>query len=204
LFEINDPPPLFYSRGNIPDINEKSVALMGAIRASQEGIALTTKLVKELVARRVQLISSLDVGIASAVHLSTKAGGGKSYAIIDCGLDRIEGEGAIPMAIDLIQTGGVISEYDPDRTFEQKKFAESNRLIAGMSQAVIVTEFYEDSNRVHDILEYCHQIGKLSFILTDTEFGLLSDEKSLAQAVKHGAILMNGLEKIDDIVKVLV
>jgi DNA processing protein len=204
LMEINDPPPLLYSRGRTPDVDLKAVALVGTEQATQPGIALTTKLAKALVSQKVQVLSSLGRGIDAAVHLGSKAAGGHSFAVIDGGFDHIVGEVEIPLAIDIIQTGGVLSEYAPEESVNGRNFKQSNRLIAGMAQAVVVTEFYENSNRIQDILEYCHQIGKLSFVMIDPEHGVLSDESSLALAVKFGAVLMTGLNRIDDIVKSLV
>ncbi len=204
LMEINDPPPLLYSRGKTPEVDLKIVALLGADQASQPGIALTTKLAKALVLQKVQVLSSLGRGIDTAVHLGCQAAGGRSFAVIDGGFDHIIGEVEIPLAIDVVQSGGVISEYAPEESVNGRNFKQSNRLIAGMAQAVVVTEFYKDSIRVHDTLEYCHQIGKLCFVLADPGHGALSDETSLALAVKRGAILLNGLNRIDDITKSLV
>lgn len=204
LLEINDPPPLLYCRGVMPDVNSKIIGLVGAETATQTGIALTAKLAKALVLKNVQIISSIKQGIDTAVHIAGKAAGGRSFAILDKGFDHIEGEAEIPLVIDIVQTGGAISEFPPEEPFHERNFQPSNRLIAGLAQAVVITEFYENSVRVHDILEYSNQIGKLCFILIDPEYGLPADEKSLALAVKHGAVLLTGLEKIDDIIKSLV
>jgi len=204
LLEINDPPPLLYNRGKMPEVNSKIISLIGTEDATQPGIALTTKIAKTLVSKNIQVISPLKPGIDSAVHIGCKAAGGHSFAVIDKGADNIEGEVEMPVAIDIAQTGGIISEYPPEIPFHERNFKPSNRLVAGIPQAVVVTEFYKASGRVHDILEFSHQIGKLSFILIDTEQGVLADEKSLALAVTHGAILLSGLEKIDDIIKSLV
>lgn len=204
LLEINDPPPLFYSRGRIPQLDKKIVAITGAAEATQEGLALTTRLAADLIGSDVQVISSLTPGNDSAVHLGAKGAGGSSFAVLDCGFDNIAGEAEIPLAIDIVQTGGVISEYAPDESFSDSNFEESNRLIAGMAQAVVVTEFYQESKRTLDILEYCNQIGKLSFILIEPSHGALSDESSLAKAVEWGAIPMSGMDKIEQIIKALV
>lgn len=204
LMEINDPPPIIYSRGQVLDNSAKSLALIGAEEATQEGIAFTIQTAKDLTAKNVQVVSSLEKGIPGAVHLGCKAAGGHSFAVLESGFDQISGEVEIPLAIDILQSGGIFSEYPPDTAQAKSSFSQSNRLVAGMTQAVVVTEFYENSERVHDILEYCHQIGKLSFVLTDSTNGALSDEKSLALAVKKGAIIMSGQNRIDDIIKSLV
>ena len=204
LIEINDPPPLLYNRGKFPLNGIKCIALIGTHNPTQPGLALTTKLAKILIAQNVQVISSLSRGIDMAVHLACKAAGSYSFAIIESGIDHIAGEVEVPLAIDIAGSGGIIGEYAPEETFREKHFKECNRLIAGMAQAVVVTEFHQDATRVRDILEYCHQIGKLSFILIDPEFSDLTDEASLAEAIKWGAIPMKGLQKVGHIIKSLV
>lgn len=204
LFEINDPPPLIYSRGNLPQKDKKIVAVTGADKATQNGIALTTTLTKELVAKNVQVVSSITNGIDSAVHIGARSAGGNSFAVIDSGFDNITGDAEVPLVIDIVKNGGVITEYAPDARFDKNNYIESNRLMAGMTQAVVITEIYEHSQRSLDILKYCNQIGKLSFILIDPKNGALSDEPSLARAVEWGAIPMSGPDQIDHIIKALV
>jgi hypothetical protein len=193
-----------YSRGKTPDSTLKIVALVGANMPTHEGIALTVQTAKELATRRVQVVTSLDQGGDAAVHLGRKTSGGGSFAVIDRGFDNIEGDGTIPLAIDIVQSGGIISEYAPDEPFKQKNFQETSRLIAGMAQAVIVTEIGVDALRANDILEYCHQIGKLSFLLFDADNGPIPDEKSIERAAGWGAIPMSGPKKIEDIISSLV
>lgn len=204
LFELNDPPALFYLRGALPKNDMKTVALVGASKATGEGIALTSKLSSAFSEAGVQIVSSFGQGNDYAVHLGSKAAGGASFAVLDGGFDHIDSETDMPVAIDLVRSGGIISEYAPDVKSGKKNYKESNRIIAGLSQAVVITEIYEDSKHVHDILGFCQQIGKLAFFSVESENGALSDEKSLAQIAKHGAIPMVGLKKVNDIIQSLV
>ena len=204
LFELNDPPALFYLRGSLPENDKKTVAIVGASQATAEGIALTSKLSAAFSKAGVQIVSSFGKGNDYAVHLGSKAADGASFAVLDAGFDHIDSETDMPVAIDLVRSGGVLSEYAPDVKFGKTNYKESNRIIAGLSQAVVITEIYENSKHVHDILEFCQQIGKLAFFSVESENGALSDEKSLAQIAKHGAIPMLGLKKVNDIIQSLV
>ncbi|MEE8404103.1 MAG: DNA-processing protein DprA [candidate division Zixibacteria bacterium] len=204
LFELNDPPALFYLRGSLPENDKRTVAIVGASQATAEGIALTSKLSAAFSKAGVQIVSSFGKGIDYAVHLGSKAAGGASLAVLDAGFDHINSETDMPLAIDLVRSGGLLSEYAPDIKFSKTNYRESNRIIVGLSQAVVITEIYEDSKHTHDILKFCHQIGKLVFFLVGSENGALSDEKSLAKIARHGAIPMAGLKKIDDIISSLV
>ncbi len=204
LFELNDPPPLLYVRGRMPDNNKKTVTIAGAENATNEGIELTVKLAGTFAGAGVQVIASLNKGIDAAAHIGTKAAGGASFCILDSGFDQIHPSEHMPLAIDVAQSGGVISEYPPEQIYTAESFKFSNRLLVGLAQAVVVTELYRDSTRTLDLLSFCRQIGKLAFIMVDPERGVLADEESLAEAVSCGAIPLTGLEKTDDIIKALV
>jgi DNA processing protein len=204
LFELHDPPPLLYFRGHTPDLNKRTVSVVGTRTASAEGMALTTRLVKGLVKRDLQIVSTLRGGIDSAVHLTARSAGGVSFAVVDRGTDQLDAREGVPVAIDVIEKGGVISEYPPDVPPESRTVAEANRLVAGLAQAVVVTEFYTTSERTLDLLRACREIGKLAFIMIDPEQGAFSDEKALTQAHECGAIPIEGFDLIDDLVKSLV
>jgi DNA processing protein len=204
LFELNDPPPLLYIRGRMPDNNKKTVALAGAGNATNEGIELTVKLAATFAKAGVQVIASLSRGIDAAAHIGAKAADGVSFCVLDSGFDQIYPSEHMPLAIDVAQSGGVISEYPPEQTYTTESFKSSNRLLVGLAQAVVITELYRDSTRTLDLLSFCRQIGKLTFIMVDPERGALADEGSLAEAVSCGAIPLTGLEKTGDIIKALV
>lgn len=204
LFELNDPPPLLYFRGRLPDAARKTVALIGTTRASTEGIEMTSRLAREFAASGVQVISSLKGGIDSAAHLACITAGGTSYAVVDCGVDHLPQKEGIPLAIDIVKAGGVIGEYAPDIKADNTTMLQTNRLLSGLGQAVVVTEVYKDSNRTLDLLKACHEIGKLAFFMIDPEHGAFSDETALAKAMEYGVIPLEGYERIGDIIKVLV
>ena len=204
LFELNDPPALFYLRGSLPENDKRTVAIVGASQATAEGIALTSKLSAAFSKAGVQIVSSFWKGNDYAVHLGSKTSGGASFAVLDAGFAYSDAAADIPVAIDLVSSGGLLSEYAPDVKLGKTNYKESNRIIVGLSQAVEITEIYEDSKHTHDILNFCHQIGKLVFFSVESENGALSDEKSLAKIAKHGAIPMVGLKKVDDIIASLV
>ncbi len=204
LFELNDPPPLLYVRGRIPANNEKRVALVGAENATNEGIELTVKLARAFTEAGVQIVTSLSKGIDATAHIGAKAANGVSFCVLDSGLDHIHPPEHMPLAIDIVQSGGVISEYPPEQVHTSESFISSNRILVGLAQAVVITEMYHDSTRTLDLLSFCKQIGKLTFFMVDPERGALADKESLAQSVSCGAIPLVGLNKTDDIVKALV
>ena len=204
LQKLNDPPPLLFVRGSLPDNAGKSITVAGADDATAEGIELTVTLAQKCAEAGVQIVSSLRQGIDTAAHLGAKAGEGASFAVLDCGLDNIDLEEQMPVAIDITRTGGVISEFAPETEQTKKTYSTSNRVLVGLAQAVVVTEIYSKSKATLDLLSFCNETGKLSFIMIDPKNGALSDESSLSEAVRYGALPMVGLDKIDDIIKSLV
>ena len=165
---------------------------------------MTVDIAGAFVKAGVQIVASLDKGINVASHLACRSAGGQSFAILESGFDNIYPSDSMAVAIDVAQDGGIVTEYMPDEKYAENNYQSSNRLIAGMAQAVVVTELYEDSQRTLDLLQCCSQIGKLAFIVIDPATGALADEVSLNKAVSYGAIPMVGLDKIDDIIKSLV
>jgi len=204
LFELNNPPAVLYVRGKLPDAGGKSVTVVGAENATNEGIELTTTLARRAAEARVAVISSLRKGIEAAAHLGARAGEGVSFAVVSGGFDFIDAAEQMPLAIDITRGGGVISEQSPEEKPLDKGYHHSNRLMVGLARAVVVTEIYRDSTAALDLLSFCNETGKLTFVLIDPRHGALADETSLSEAVRCGAIPMVGLDKIDDIFDALV
>jgi DNA processing protein len=204
LFELNDPPPLLFVRGSLPDPEKRTVTLIGSSDASNDGIQMTTRLAQTFVEANVQIISSLHGGIDTAAHLGCKTAGGKSFAIVDEGFDQLAGAEVMPVAIDVAQAGGVISEYLPDQEESEETVKETNRLLVGLGQAVVIPELYAESLRILDLLTFCSEIGKLVFVVIDPELGAFSDEKSLGHAIHSGAIPIQGYDAVKDIINALV
>lgn len=204
LTELHDPPPLLFTRGKLPDHKLKTVALAGTSQASAEGIEMTTRLARTFAEASVQIVGAVAPGIATSAHLGARAVEGNSFGVLDCGLDQLVDSELMPLVIDLANYGGVISEYLPQVEPTAETTLDANRLIAGLAQGVVFTEFYHDSTRTLDLLKFCSEIGKLTFVMIDPEHGAFSDDEALTQAVEFGAILLEGYDHIEDIIRSLV
>jgi len=204
LLELHDPPPLLYVRGKLPDHHRKTVCLVGARNATSDGQKLTSVLAKAFAGAGVQIVSSLDGGAAAVAHLACKTAGGVSFAITNAGFDQCLNPEIMPLAIDIAGTGGIISEYSPEATITEQTESQTSRLLAGLCHGVVITEAYSDSTEMLDLMKACAEVGKLVFFVVDPDVGALADEKSLAHALSNGAVLLEGLDKVNDIVKSLV
>jgi DNA processing protein len=144
LFEITDPPPLLYYRGR-PELalalqTMPSVAIVGTRTPSDYGQRWTRRLVQQLVAQDVVIVSGLATGIDREAHSQTLEGGGRTIAVIGTGVDQAYPWSNRHLQQRIAQEGLLLSEYEngtpPDRTH----FPRRNRIIAGLSRIVAVTE----------------------------------------------------------------
>ncbi|SYZ74717.1 conserved hypothetical protein [Candidatus Zixiibacteriota bacterium] len=197
--ELNDPPPIIFYRGTLPALDEKAVALVGSHKATGDGIALAVELASRLASRSVAVVSGLARGIDTAAHIGAVKGGGKTYALIGSGLDHIYPEENITLVSEIVRQGAVISEYPPDTTYSDGRLISRNRLTVGLSQAVIVGEIFGDSAGTLDSAAFCHELGKLMFILVDGCDTPGKDNAGVEKVLAMGAIpitLDNGLDII--------
>lgn len=204
FFELNSPPPILYCRGKMPDGSRKIAAVSGGSEASSEGIELTARLTKGLVAKGVQIVSSLSGDIDAAAHLTCESSGGNSFCILDSGFDSIHPKEHITLATDIAQHGGLLTEHPPNAKQKAGNIIDVNRLVVGLSQAVVITELRNGIERTMDLLKCCNDIGKLAFFLIDPSQGAFAEKQALNRAISLGVILMVGLDKIDDIANALV
>jgi DNA processing protein len=209
LMDLNDPPPLLYVRGRLPQNDRKTVTVTGSGSPTAEGIELTVELARQFAEAGVQVIASIRSGIDSSAHLGSRTAEpgdatAASFAVLDSGIHEILPAENVPLAIDIAQEGGVISEYPPESEFQAWNFQQTNRLLVGISQAVVVTEVYPGDELALDLLEFSSQIGQLVFLMIDPRYGALVDKEAMRQAVTYGAIPLVGLERIQDIVDSLV
>jgi len=142
LFAINDPPPVLYYRGSLRlnELNALSVGIVGTRRPSSYGRRWTQRLSKRLTQEGAVIVSGLAAGIDTTAHESCLNVNGLTVAVLGTGVDRVypAQNGRLQAAIE--ESGLVVSEY-PDGTGPDKKhFPQRNRIIAGLSRAVLVTE----------------------------------------------------------------
>ena len=139
LKEIYDPPTGLYCLGNYRP-NAMNVAIIGSRRCTLYGLGVARKLASEFASRGFCIVSGMARGIDSAAHEGALEAQGKTVAVLGTGLDVIyppENEGLYHR---IAQTGLVVSEFALGQRGDKTSFPRRNRLIAGMSQAVVVIE----------------------------------------------------------------
>jgi DNA processing protein len=186
--ELNDPPPIIFARGEIPAADEKVVAIVGSHKASDEGISYAVDLAGRLAKRDVAIASGLARGIDASAHIGALRAGGRSYALLGSGFDHISPEENRPLAEEMVLKGGLISEYAPDSRSSPGRHMARNRLIVGLSQAVVIGEIFGDSTGTLDSASCCRELGKLMFILTEGIDAPGKDNSGVEKVLKMGAI----------------
>ena len=140
LSEINDAPVVLYSRGIFNYNASRTVAMVGTRAASEYGKIMSDRLVEELRPYNVQIISGLAYGIDIASHRAAVKHGLETIAILGSGVDNVYPGSHRDFASKMCDRGGLISEFDPGTGPDRENFPMRNRIIAGMSDALIVVE----------------------------------------------------------------
>ncbi|CEM60816.1 DNA-protecting protein DprA [Treponema phagedenis] len=146
LKEIFDAPPVIFYRGTFPKDAAQSVGMVGTRSPTGAGIKTALDFAKEFGEARVPVISGLARGIDAFSHKGAIEGGGCTVAVLACGVDRIYPRSNARLAAKIIETGGcILSEYPPGEDVMKYRFPQRNRIISGISRAVVIVEAPEKS-----------------------------------------------------------
>ena len=199
LREISDPPSLLYVRGTGPKINlEKTIAVVGTRHPTAYGITVTKKLVSDLVGQGFTIVSGLALGIDAVAHQAAIDAGGKTIAVLGCGIDIIAPSSNARLYWDIVNGhGAVVSEIPPGVRPGKKRFVTRNRIISGLSLGVVVTEGARVSGSLITA-NYAAQQGREVFAVPGPVTSKYSGAASFL--LKNGAKLV---ESADDIVEEL-
>jgi DNA processing protein len=143
LRQIVDPPALIYGYGDLPE--GPALAIVGTRHPKDFGKAFTEQLAQELVAAGLVIISGLARGIDTAAHRGALNGGGKTLAILGCGIDQVYPPENATLYRQIIEQGTLISEYPPGSEPLPGHFPGRNRIISGLSKGTLVIEASRDS-----------------------------------------------------------
>ena len=138
-----DPPPALFVDGRLPDGG--FVALVGSRKATRAGVETAGGLGRELAARGVCVVSGLALGVDAAAHEGALAAGGATVGVLGCGIDVVYPRSNRELFRRVEAQGALVSEYPPGEAPLAWRFPARNRIIAGLSDAVVVVEAPEKS-----------------------------------------------------------
>jgi DNA processing protein len=140
LRNLSNPPPFIYYLGDIALFEQPSLAVVGSRRPTDYGRRLTSRIVTELAQAGVVIVSGLAYGIDGVAHQAALETGGKTAAVFGCSLETIYPPGHKALAQRIIQQGCLISEFPKGTRPERFNFPVRNRIVAGLSDGVLVVE----------------------------------------------------------------
>lgn len=220
LRQIVDPPILLWVKGVLPDLTMPGVAVVGSRHATPTGLSFGRQLGEGLADAGLLVVSGLARGVDGVSHEGALSVGGKTLGVLGCGADVIYPAEHRDLTARVAASGGVISELLPGTTPQPHYFPLRNRIISGLSRAVVVIEAGERSGSLitarmaleqgREVLAVpgnvlsgrnrgCHALIKDGARLVET-VGDVLDELGWAHADDRGAssdvksLSLNGLE----------
>ncbi len=140
LQQIYDPPPLLYVRGSLHTEDRAAVAVVGSRYPTQYGQAAAQRIARGLSQRGVTVVSGLARGVDSCAHQSALNAGGRTLAVLGCGIDIIYPPENEELFERIASRGAVVSEFPFGTPPDRDHFPIRNRIISGLSLGVVVVE----------------------------------------------------------------
>jgi DNA processing protein len=193
LKEIHDPPIGLYRRGRC-DFAHPCVAIVGSRRTTLYGQATAKKFGAELARLGFCVVSGLARGIDTAAHEGALSVGGKTAAVLGCGIDIIYPPENLALYRRIETEGGaILSEFPFGRRADRQSFAMRNRIVAGMCEATIVVESDVDGGAMITA-RFAGEQGRLIFAVP----GRIDQNTSAGchQLIRDGATLMTGIDDL--------
>lgn len=193
LREIAQPPPLLIYKGNLDALSRRGVGVVGTRKPTPGGSAFARKLARGLAAADITVASGLARGIDTAAHVGSLPGPGLPVAVIGTGIDIPYPTENAGLMVDIARRGCVVTEQLMGRSPTPFVFPQRNRLIAGLSAAVVVVEGGVRSGALITARWALEQGRDVCAVP-----GFPGDFRSAGpnQLIKHGAYLVEGVEDV--------
>ena len=204
LAKIDNPPAIIYYKGaEFNEISDKTIACVGTRKPTRLSYNAANYLIPQWVKEDCSIISGLACGVDKISHQACITAGGKTIAVLAHGLDMIYPKENLSLADRILESGGILmSEYPVGTKVDKFRFVNRNRLIVGMSRAVVIYECDAQGGTVHNVEHaikqhkpiFCPALGEeITEIQTGTK--QLIDEK-IATVIKQGRDISGVLEAV--------
>jgi DNA processing protein len=193
LKDIYDPPALLYVRGELKKEDEFAISIVGSRKTTPYGRWFTEKVSQELARHGVTIVSGMARGIDSLAHWGAISGGGRTIAVLGCGVDVIYPSENRNLFAKMIDRGAILSEFPMGSPPEGGHFPRRNRIISGLSLGVVVIQASEKSGSLITA-GYALEQGREVFAVP----GNVGTESSRGthRLIKEGAKLVESSEDI--------
>lgn len=165
LSTISAPPENMFFVGSIPVIRMPSVAIVGTRKPTSYGKEVAHKFAYELAKKGVIIVSGLALGIDSIAHRAALEADGTTLAVLANSVDHVYPRNHKALAEQIIASGGaILSEYDPPTEARSFQFLARNRIVSGLSDAVIIVEAASRSGTLSTAMHALEQ-GREVFVV---------------------------------------
>ncbi len=185
LREIDQSPPVLYVRGELLPEDDFAVALVGTRKVSAYGRQVAEELSAFLAGNGVTVVSGLARGVDAVAHSAAVKAGGRSIAVLGSGVDVLYPPENRILAEKMISQGALVSDYPPGTAPESSNFPPRNRIISGLSLAVVVVEAGEASGALITA-EFAAEQGREVFAVPGNI--LAQQSKGTNRLIQNGAL----------------
>ena len=185
LKEIEQPPPVLYIRGDYLPDDLFAVAIVGTRRVTAYGRQITEELAAYLASNRITLVSGLARGVDAIAHQTALKAGGRTIGVLGSGVDRIYPPEHRGLAEKMVESGAIVSDYAPGTPPDASNFPPRNRIISGLSLAVVVIEAGETSGALITA-EFAAEQGREVFAVPGSI--LAPQSKGTNKLIQNGAL----------------
>jgi DNA processing protein len=193
LKDIYDPPALLYVRGELRREDTLAIAIVGSRKTSPYGRWITEKIGHDLACHGVTVVSGMARGIDSVAHMGTLQGGGRTIAVLGCGVDVIYPSENRKLFNQIIEHGAVLSEFPMGSVPEGGHFPRRNRIISGLSIGVVIVQAGSESGSLITA-NYALEQGREVFAIPGNVGA--QGSRGTNQLIKEGAKLVESSEDI--------
>jgi DNA processing protein len=197
LLTIADPPPLLYVSGTLHESDELSIAVVGSRRGTPAGRLITEQLASGLAGVGFTIVSGLARGIDAAAHRGALSAGGRTLAVLGCGLGRTYPPEHERLRREIEEQGAVLSELSLDAPPHSGHFPRRNRIISGLSFGVVVTEAAIDSGSLITAQLGAEQGREVFAVPGSVNAGTSRGTHAL---IKEGATLVEQAQDVIDVI----
>src|SRR4051812_1459061 len=192
LKEIHDPPIGLYRKGDYL-FEQPCIAVIGSRRTTLYGQSVAKKLGADLARLGFCVVSGLARGIDTAAHEGALSVGGKTAAVLGCGLDIVYPPENLGLYRRIAETGAVLSEFPFGRKADKQTFPMRNRVVSGISEGVVVVES-DLAGGAMITARFAGEQGRLIFAVP----GRIDQATSAGchQLIRDGATLLTGVDDI--------
>lgn len=197
LKSIWDPPPILFLKGEILPCDDKSIAIVGSRSCTEYGKRMARKLAKGLAHAGYTIVSGLARGIDAEAHRGALEASGRTIAVLAGGLSKIYPPEHAGLAADITGKGAILSEAPMLQAPLPGMFPARNRIISGLSKAIILVEAAEKSGALVTAVHASEQGRPVLALPGSVESSASGGTNSL---IRKGAVL---IRDVDDVLQEL-